>query len=817
MESRAFDPQQWRGIDPVCGMQVDEQRPKGGSYEWQGTSFGFCSPRCRDKFASSPESYLFSRDPICGMQVPRRGAPGGTAVRGGVHFAFCSERCRVRFEATEGTGAATQASEYTCPMHPEVRQSEAGSCPSCGMALEPVTGGLEEEHPELRDMRWRLRLGVLLTVPILFLAMGAMVPGMPLVHALSERARHLVELLLATPVVWISGWVFLERAWQSLRHRSPNMYTLIGLGVLAAWSYSVVASLFPEVLPREALIDGGVPVYFEAAAVIIVFVLVGQVLELRARQRTGAAVRALLALVPPQAIRIDTDGTERLVPVAELRPGDLVRVRAGESVPVDGVVVEGRGAVDESLLTGESIPVAKQPGDPVTGGTVNNSGSFVLRVERVGTDTVLAQMIQLVQQAQRSRVPMQRLVDQVASLFVVAVLAVAVATFTAWILWGPPPKLAFALVNSVAVLIIACPCALGLATPMSVMVAVGRAAQMGILVRDAQALERMEQVNVVLVDKTGTITEGRPEVLRVRQLGSLRESEVLRFAASLEQASSHPLAGAILRKAQSLGVSLAPPTQVEEFAGSGVAGSVDGRHVVVGTVPLLRHLEIPGAAALWEQAEELRRAGYTVVAVAIDREPVALLAIADPIRPSARDAVAALRADGVQVVMLTGDNPYVAQAVAQEVGIVAWLSEVKPEQKADWVRRYRDEQKIVAMVGDGINDAPALALAHVSIAVASGTDIAKVTAAVTLLHNDLRGVVRLRRLSKATMRNIRQNLLLAFGYNALAIPIAAGVLYPEFGLLLNPMIAAAAMSLSSVSVVSNALRLQRIAVAGEPA
>ncbi len=810
MEAGRINPDLWRGVDPVCGMQVDPDHPKGGTYEWEGGRFGFCNPRCREKFAAAPEAYLFTRDPVCGMNVPWRGSAGGSLQRGSQTYAFCSDRCRQQFEASPPLLPAAESAEYTCPMHPEVRQLGPGSCPLCGMALEPVDVTASEENPELRDLRWRLWLGVLFTVPLLALAMGPMLPGLQLFHAVPEQVRNIAQLLLATPVVWVSGWVFLQRAYQSVQLRSPNMFTLIGLGVMAAWGYSVVAALFPSVLPEQALADGHVPVYFEAAAAIVVLVLAGQVLELRARQRTGAAVRALLSLVPPSAVRIEADGSEHAVPVAVLRPGDRVRVRAGESIPVDGVVVEGQSAVNESLLTGESMPVTKAPGDPVTAGTINTNGSIIMRAERVGADTVLAQMIRLVQEAQRSRVPMQRLVDRVAAVFVIAVVVVAAATFVAWLVWGPPPQLAYALVNSVAVLIIACPCALGLATPMSVMVATGRAAQLGILVRDAQALERMEQVTVVLVDKTGTITEGRPEVLRVRLLEGFTEPEVLRMAASLEQASSHPLAGAILRKAESYHLPLAPPSQVEEFPGSGVAGTVEGAQVVVGTVPLLRHLGIPASETLWESSEELRRAGYTVAVVALGGRPAALLAIADPIRPSAREAVAALRKDGVLVVMVTGDNPYVAQAVAEQVGIIAWLCEVKPEDKADWVRRYRDQHKIVAMVGDGINDAPALATAHVGIAVASGTDIAKVTAAVTLLRSDLRGVVRLRELSKATMRNIRQNLFLAFGYNALAIPIAAGVLYPDFGLLLNPMIAAAAMSLSSVSVVSNALRLQRV-------
>lgn len=813
MEPARIDRDAWHGVDPVCGMQVDEQRPKGGSYEWAGVRFGFCNPRCREKFAQQPETYLFTYDPICGMRVPKRGAPGGEVRYEGVTYAFCSDTCRKRFLASPPAAAPPAVApqgEYTCPMHPEVRKVGPGSCPLCGMALEPVDVTRAEENPELRDMQRRLWLGAALTVPILLLAMGPMIPGLRLFHALPESLRNGVQLLLATPVVWGAGWVFLQRAWQSIVQRSPNMFTLIGVGVLAAWGYSTVATLFPHWLPEQARADGHVPVYFEAASAIVVLVLVGQVLELKARQRTGAAVRALLALVPPTVIRIRPNGEEQEVPVADIQPGDLLRVRPGDNIPVDGVVVEGRSAVNESMLTGESVPVAKEPGDPVTGGTINGSGMLIVRAERVGAETVLAQIVRLVQEAQRSRVPMQRLVDRVAGVFVLAVMGIAAATFVAWLLWGPPPQLAYALVNSVAVLIVACPCALGLATPMSVMVATGRAAQMGILVRDAQALERMEQVQVVVVDKTGTITEGRPEVLRIRTLGAFSETEVVRLAASLEQASSHPLASAVVRKARQLGISLAPPSNVEEFAGSGVAGTVEGRRVIAGTVPLLRHLEVRDPYSVFEASEELRRAGYTVVAVAIDQQVAGLLAIADPIRPSAREAVAALRADGVEVVMITGDNEHVAQAVAQQVGIFGWNSRVRPTDKAKRVLSYRDEHKVVAMVGDGINDAPALAVADVGIALASGTDVAKVTAAVTLLHGDLRGVLRLRRLSKATMHNIRQNLFLAFGYNALAIPIAAGVLYRDFGLLLNPMIAAAAMSLSSVSVISNALRLQRV-------
>lgn len=813
MELGELDTAAWRGVDPVCGMQVDEQQPKGGSFEWGGIRFGFCNPRCREKFARQPQTYLFTYDPVCGMRVPKRGAPGGEITLEGVTYAFCSERCRTRFATaptvTEPPSAAPSGVEYTCPMHPEVRKVSPGSCPICGMALEAVDVTLAGENPELHEMERRLWLAAALTAPILLLAMGPMIPGLRWFHKAPEFLRNGLQLVLATPVVWVAGWVFLQRAWQSILQRSPNMFTLVGLGVLAAWGYSCVAALFPRWLPEQALTDGHAPVYFEAASVIVVLVLVGQVLELRARQRTGAAVRALLALVPPTAIRIDSDGQEREVAVSEIRPGDLLRVRAGDNIPVDGVVVEGRSAVNEAMLTGESVPVAKEPGDPVTGGTVNGTGVLVMRAERVGADTVLAQIIRMVQEAQRSRVPMQRLVDRVAGVFVIAVMVIAAATFAAWLVWGPPPPLAYAVVNSVAVLIIACPCALGLATPMSVMVATGRAAQLGILVRDAQALERMEQVDVVIIDKTGTLTEGRPEVLRIRQFGAFSETEIVRLTASLEQASPHPLAAAVVRKAQQMGLPLASPSQVEEFPGSGVAGRVEGRRVIAGTVPLLRHLEVPDAYALLEPADELRRAGYSVVAVAIDERVAALLAIADPIRPSAREAVATLRANGVHVALLTGDNEYVAQAVAQQVGITDYCGEVRPQDKANWVLRYRDQHRIVAMVGDGINDAPALAAAHVGIALASGTDVAKVTAAVTLLHGDLRGVVLLRKLSQATMRNIRQNLLLAFGYNALAIPIAAGVLYRDFGLLLNPMIAAAAMSLSSVSVISNALRLQQ--------
>jgi Cu+-exporting ATPase len=801
----------WHGTDPVCGMKVDPAAPRGGSFEWQGVSFGFCNPRCRERFAARPEAYLYATDPVCGMRVLRGAAPGGSVRRNGTEFWFCSEHCRRQFEArSEEEPANKEAGEYTCPMHPEVRQIGPGICPLCGMALEPVSGSWDEEDPELADMQRRFVFGAVLTVPLLVLAMGPMWFRGSWQPLLPHAVQPWLEFALATPVVWYAGWPFFERAWLSVSSRSPNMFTLIGLGVATAWTYSAVVTVAPQLVPSGLAAHGPhVPVYFEAAAGIVVLVLLGQVLELRARRRTGAAIRELLALVPPTAIRVAPDGSETEVPLGMVRPGDVLRVRPGAKIPVDGVVIEGSTTVDESMLTGEPLPVEKTRGSRVTGGTLNGKGSILMRVERVGEDTVLAHIVRLVQQAQRTRAPIQRLADRVSAVFVLAVLVVAAVTFVVWLFVGPEPQLAHALVSSVAVLIIACPCALGLATPMSIMVATGRGARAGILVKNAEALELLEKVDVLLIDKTGTLTEGKPQVVAIRLRGQETEERALRYAASVERASEHPLAQAVVQAAEERTLALCPVRNVQADPGGGVRGEVENVLVTLGSPAYLERL---GIDSKWANAEvqALQDDGATVVAVAFGDQVVAVLGVVDPLRTSAAEAVRSLREEGVRVVMLTGDQERVAAAVARRVGIEEFVAGVSPAEKAAWVQRYRNAGHVVAMAGDGINDAPALAQADVGIALASGTDIALETASIALLRGDLLGVLRARRLSRAAMRNIRENLFLAFVYNAAAVPIAAGVLYPFTGLLLNPMIAAATMSFSSVSVIANALRLYRV-------
>ncbi len=706
-------------------------------------------------------------------------------------------------------------------MHPEVRQKGPGACPICGMALEPLAPSLAEadlaEDAEYRMMWRRFVVSAVLSVPLLLIAMGPWV-GLPVAAwlGLDGRAQHLLELLLASPVVLWGAWPFFVRAVKSLKGLNLNMFTLIGLGVAVAWTYSLVAALWPEIFPpafREA--DGSVPVYFEAAAVITTLVLLGQVLELRARHRTSGAIRALLSLTPPEAVRIRADGSDELVPVSDVRVGDRLRVREGEKIPVDGRIVQGTAVIDESMVTGEPIPAEKGPGDTVTGATVVVRGSIVIKAERVGTDTVLARIVQLVAEAQRSRAPIQALADRVAAVFVPAVVLVSIVTFIAWGLWGPDPRLAHALVNAVAVLIIACPCALGLATPMSIMVATGKGAQHGVLIRNARAIERLEKVTAVVVDKTGTITEGRPRLAAIglRSDAGLAEDELLRLVASLERASSHPLSLALVAAARERGLALAEPEEVENVTGAGIRGVVDGRRLAIGKPSFVAAETgadgeelMAGSPAI----EEQRRSGATVVLVAVDGRPAAWLAITDPVRPTSRAAVAALKRLGIAVIMASGDQEPTARAVARQVGIERVFAGVSPEDKAGIVKELQQQGHRVAMAGDGINDAPALAAADVGIAMGSGTDVAIESADVTLLANDLTGVWRAVRLARATMRNIRQNLFFAFAYNALGVPLAAGVLYPWTGLLLNPMIAAAAMSFSSVSVVGNALRLNRL-------
>ena len=696
---------------------------------------------------------------------------------------------------------------YTCPMHPEIRQKGPGFCPKCGMALEPEAPTTDEgSSAELADMTRRFWVSVVLTLPLLALAMAEMFEP-ALVQSLPTSLRLWGQLLLATPVVLWGGWPFFVRGWQSIVNRSLNMFTLIALGTAAAFGFSVFAVIFPNALPQNMRHDGAPPVYFEAAAVIVTLVLLGQVLELRARSATSGAIRALLGLQPKTARRLRDDGGEEDIPLAHVHVGDRLRVRPGERVPIDGVVIEGRSAVDESMVSGEPIPVEKVPGSRVTGGTVNTTGSFVMRAERIGADTLLAQIVRMVSDAQRSRAPIQRLADVVSSWFVPAVVLIAVVTSLGWGFFGPEPRLAYAVVNAVAVLIIACPCALGLATPMSIMVGTGRGAQAGVLIKNAEALETMEKVDTIVVDKTGTLTEGKPKLVRVVAVSGFREDDVLAFAAGLEQSSEHPLAAAVMAGAEERGVR---PSRVEKFqsvTGQGVTGIVEGRKVVLGNVRLLaaEGVELGPLAA---RAKALREEGQTVVFLAVDGTLAGLIGVADRIKDSTSEAIRLLRAEGLRVVMLTGDNPLTAEAVARALRLDDVIADVQPADKAAVIERLQAEGHVVAMAGDGINDAPALARAHVGIAMGTGTDVAMESADVTLVKGDLRGIVRARRLSRATMRNIRQNLWWAFIYNALGVPIAAGVLYPVLGVLLSPMIASAAMSLSSVSVIANALRLR---------
>ena len=795
-------------LDPVCGMTVDPEKASQ-HFEHQGRTYSFCSAGCREKFAADPERYL--------SQAKEPEAP---ASPGAIHTCpmdpeirqqgpGACPKCGMALEPLE-LAPATRT-EYTCPMHPEVVSDRPGSCPKCGMALEPRTVEVEEgENPELVDMSRRFVWSAALSLPVLLVAMSDLIPGQPLQHAVPGVVLVWFQLILSTPVVVWAGWPLLERAWASVVSRNLNMFTLIGMGVSAAYLYSLAATLFPGFLPagfRNA--DGTAPVYFEAAAVITTLVLLGQVLELRARSRTKGALRALLELAPKTALLLHDDGSEHEVPLATVQPGARLRVRPGEKVPVDGVVLEGESAVDESMITGEPIPVAKGPGAEVTGGTLNGTGGFIMEARRVGSETLLAQIVQLVSQAQRSRAPIQRLADVVASYFVPIVLAVAAVTFAVWGLVGPEPRWAYALVNAVAVLIIACPCALGLATPMSVMVGTGRGAAAGVLFKSAEALERLESVDTLMLDKTGTLTEGKPKLVTVTVGDGVDEDQLLRLAASLERASEHPLAAAIVAGAQERGLDLGAVESFESFTGRGVRGVVEDRAVAVGNPSLLEQLSID--AGEWPQRlDELGRQGQSAVLVAVDGEVAGILGVADPIKATTREALASLRAEGLDIVMMTGDRRTTAEAVARELGIREVVAGVLPQEKSTEVARLETSGKTVAMAGDGVNDAPALARASVGIAMGTGTDVAIESAGVILVKGDLRGLVRARRLSRAVMRNIRQNLFFAFAYNILGVPIAAGVLYPFFGLLLSPMIASVAMTFSSVSVIANALRLRRV-------
>jgi len=755
------------------------------------------------------------RDPVCGMKVDPRTAAHRQAHHGQIHY-FCSHACRSKFSAdparylvSDPTRAATPASEeatYTCPMHPQIQQAGPGSCPICGMALEPVLAAVETgPSPELVDMLRRFWICLSLSIPVIALAMAGHVINLP--PWLGPTRSNLIQLVIATPVVLWAGWPFFVRGWRSVVTRHLNMFTLIAMGTGISWIYSVVATLWPGIFPAAFRgPDGTVAVYFEAAAAITVLVLLGQVLELRAREQTSGAIRALLDLAPKTARRVRDDGGDEDVPLDVVAVGNRLRVRPGEKIPVDGVLLEGRSTIDESLVTGESMPAAKGQGAKLIAGTLNQSGSFVMRAERVGRDTMLAQIVQMVGAAQRSRAPIQRLADQVSEWFVPTVLAVALIAFAAWATFGPEPRFAFGLVAAVTVLIIACPCALGLATPMSIMVGVGRGALAGVLIKNAEALERMERVDTLVVDKTGTLTEGKPKVVAVGATPGVTETELLRLAASVERASEHPLARALLEAAAERGIALAEVADFEARIGEGVLGTVEGQKIVLGSRKFAGDI-VGCATALESQAERLRQDGATVIYLAVDGQACGIIAIADPVRLSTPQALNELRADGVRVVMLTGDNAATAAAVARRLGITEIEAEVLPARKNAVVEKLRREGRIVAMAGDGVNDAPALAAAEVGIAMGTGTDVAIESAGVTLLNGDLTGIVRARRLSAATMRNIRQNLFFAFMYNAAGVPIAAGALYPTFGVLLSPVIAAAAMALSSVSVIGNALRL----------
>jgi Cu+-exporting ATPase len=706
---------------------------------------------------------------------------------------------------------AQPATKWTCPMHPQIVRDQPGNCPICGMALEPMTvtaeGGPE---PELVDMTRRFWIGLVLTLPLLAFVMGDMLPGAPLRHLIPGRLMAWLQLILATPVVLWAGWPFFVRGWASIVNRSLNMFTLIAIGTGIAYLYSVVGTVAPAVFPDSFRTHGGeIGLYFEAAAVITVLVLLGQVLELRARSQTSSAIKALLNLAPPTARRIRPDGTEEDVPLEVVQVGDRLRVRPGERVPVDGVVLEGTSAVDESMVTGEPIPVEKAPGSRVTGGTVNGRGSFVMRAERVGSETLLARIVQMVSEAQRTRAPIQRLADQVSAWFVPAVVVVAVLTFIGWSMWGPDPRFAYGLVNAVAVVIIACPCALGLATPMSIMVGTGRGAMAGVLIKNAEALELMEKVDTLIVDKTGTLTEGKPRVTAVKAAPGHDEKSVLRFATSLERGSEHPLATAILAGAADRGITAPAPEEFRSETGKGIVGRVEGHAVALGNLRLMQDLGVD-AGPLWAQADALREDGQTVMFVTVDGRAAGLVAVADPIKSSTPGALTALHQAGLRIVMVTGDNRRTAEAVARKLPIDRVEAEVLPEAKTDVVKTLQSEGRRVAMAGDGVNDAPALAQADVGIAMGTGTDVAIETAGITLVKGDLRGIVRARHLSRATMRNIRENLFFAFVYNALGVPIAAGVLYPVAGILLSPIIASAAMTFSSVSVIGNALRLRRV-------
>lgn len=804
--------------DPVCGMSVNPDAA-AGSTEYKGQMYYFCSEHCQHRFQNSPDQYVGVPQPV--MSPAHEVKPQAPPSTSGEYTCpmhpevrqnkpGSCPKCGMALEPV--VTAPKEKIEYTCPMHPQIVRDAPGFCPICGMALEPRTVTLEEENAELSDMKRRFWVSTALTLPLFLLAMSEFIPGDPVRTFLGGRGTAWISLALASPVVLWGGWPFFVRAWYSVVNRSLNMFTLIGLGVAVAYVYSIVATLLPQIFPlsfRDHM--GNVPVYFEAAAVITTLVLLGQVLELKARSSTSAAIRALLGLAPKTARRIAQDGSEQDVQLDQVNKGDRLRVRPGEKVPVDGIVLEGTSSVDEAMVTGEPIPIEKQKGDRVIGATVNGTGSLIIQAERVGAETLLSQIVQMVAEAQRSRAPIQRLADVVSGYFVPAVILIAVVTFIIWATVGPEPRMAYALINAVAVLIIACPCALGLATPMSIMVATGKGAQAGVLFKNAEAIEVLREIDTLVVDKTGTLTEGKPKLVTVAPVDGINDKELLRLAASLERGSEHPLAAAIVTGAEERGIALANAQAFESLTGKGVKGTVDGHSVALGNRALVEELRmnVDGLAA---KADEQRGEGQTVMFVIVDGKAAGLVGVADPIKESTPEAIRQLHEQKIRIVMLTGDSRTTAEAVARRLNIDEVVAEVLPNQKAEVVKRFQKEGRKVAMAGDGINDAPALAQAQVGIAMGTGTDVAMQSAGVTLVKGDLRGIVRAILLSRATMKNIKENLFFAFIYNSIGVPIAAGVLYPFFGLLLSPMIAAAAMSFSSVSVIGNSLRLRRISL-----
>jgi Cu+-exporting ATPase len=791
--------------DPVCGMNVSPEKA-AGHYEYEGKTYYFCGKGCLEKFKADPEKYLKKEE------KPVQPVSSGQQFTCPMHPEIISDKpgdcpkCGMSLEPMFHT-AFPSKTEYTCPMHPEIVSDEPGSCPICGMALEPRTVTLEDKNPELEDMTRKFWISLVLSLPVLFLAMGEHIPGLNLHKIISPKTSIWVQFILSTPVVLWAGKVFFQRGWASIINKSLNMFTLIALGVGVAYIYSIVATLFPGIFPDSLKMHGGiVNVYFEASAIITSLVLMGQVMELGARSKTSSAIKALLGLAPKTA-RIIDNGNEKDIPLEQVKVGDKIRVRPGEKIPVDGIVIEGSSSVDESMITGEPIPVEKNINDKVTGATINNSGTIIIQAEKVGSDTVLSQIVKMVSEAQRSRAPIQKLADTVAKYFVPAVLLIAIITFAVWFFIGPEPRLAYAIVNAVAVLIIACPCALGLATPMSVMVGIGRGAKEGVLIKNAEALEILEKVDTLVIDKTGTLTMGKPKLQSVLALEGFSENDILSLVASLEQGSEHPLAAAIVNGAKEKNLTLSQVKDFKSVTGKGVTGNIEGKNIILGNKALFEQENI-SLAGLGEKADELRKNGETVMFIAIDNQPAGLVSVIDPIKETTAQAIKDLKEAGINVVMLTGDSRKTAEAVAGKLGITQIEAEILPDQKSNVIKKLQEQGHIVAMAGDGINDAPALAQANVGIAMGTGTDVAIESAGVTLLKGDLSGIVKAIRLSKSMMRNIRQNLFFAFIYNVAGVPIAAGILYPWTGLLLSPIIASAAMSLSSVSVIGNALRLR---------